>query len=154
MRLSNASQKTKHFGSGEWPKLYLFFFPQRLNQKLTWQAGILVLITLVRSQSYDPDYHISEDGDHSGYSGGEEQQEHQHPDYSKYFSSDVSAPLQGKADAGGFVAPIEFNSFLGTPTFGMYNKIKICFFLQTFNLIFFGSFLSLATALILIKYCH
>lgn len=81
------------------------------------QAGILVLITLVRSQSYDPDYHISEDGDHSGYSGGEEQQEHQHPDYSKYFSSDVSAPLQGKADAGGFVAPIEFNSFLGTPTF-------------------------------------
>ncbi|KAF2898647.1 hypothetical protein ILUMI_07518 [Ignelater luminosus] len=83
------------------------------------QASILVLITLARSQHYDSEYNAEDDDDHSGYTS--EGETHKHPDYSKYFnagsSGDLQSPaaqLQGAAD-NGFVAPLEFSSFFGSP---------------------------------------
>ncbi|KAK5640214.1 hypothetical protein RI129_011025 [Pyrocoelia pectoralis] len=77
------------------------------------QALLLSVVTLAEAQHYDADYQISEDEDSAGYTN-----EHNSPDYSKYFNSASSAPQQEENSESGFVTPLDFSSFFGPPQTG------------------------------------
>ncbi|KAF5281022.1 hypothetical protein FQA39_LY05227 [Lamprigera yunnana] len=66
----------------------------------------LLFCALIDAQNYDTEYHVNEDV------------EEQRPDFSKYFSGYHSAPLEENSESG-FVKPLEFSSFFGSPQFDL-----------------------------------
>lgn len=63
----------------------------------------------VQCQNYD--YAVDEE-DHADFT--DEAEDSNHPDYSKYYSVDNSAPLkQGQHNPDPFISPIEFTNFFG-----------------------------------------
>lgn len=81
----------------------------------------MFVVALVSGQSYDSEYK-SNDGDEYHY-------DYSHPDYSKYYQVDTSAPLiSSKAESdssSGYTGPHEFSSFFNTPYFGEIKNIII-----------------------------
>lgn len=72
-----------------------------------------MVVAQIKCQNYD--YAVDEE-DHADLNDGPEPSSH--PDYSKYYSVDNSAPLiQGQQSPDPFITPIEFSSFFG-PSIG------------------------------------
>ncbi|CAH0547816.1 unnamed protein product [Brassicogethes aeneus] len=86
---------------------------------------LLLIVSQINSQNYE--YDGEEDHENISEDDGEH---YEHPDYSKYYSVDSSAPLvnQGKdSPPGGFVSPHEFDGFFGPAPieFGASNNQQI-----------------------------